>query len=92
MKEAVSSRLSTTAQHYKRTFDKNVRLEPKFKIREYSFVERPQFASIASDAGDEMANRQFNMLIRLAPASAEYSAFNRIQYLSKKTVHRILSL
>lgn len=61
---AVSSRLSRTQRRFKHDFDKNVRREPTFKIEDYVFIDRSQFATGASDSADEMANRRYIKLLR----------------------------
>lgn len=64
----------TDPRGYKRNFDKNVQRELRCKVGDYEFVDSPLYASIVSDAPDEMPNPRYNKLLPEGLDRTEHSA------------------
>lgn len=63
IKAAVSSRLSPTEDLYEGNFDKNVQRGLTFKVGNYVFIYRAQFAVLTSDPAYDMASRWSKKLL-----------------------------
>lgn len=62
MKAAISSHVSRAQPAYKHSFCNNVRQESILRKRGHKFVNGPKVPNSASDAANEMTNRQYDWL------------------------------
>lgn len=77
MISASSRQLSTIQWHCNRDFDKNVLLEPTFKVGHYVFVDSSQLAAWASGTVNVIANRRYSQLLRRVSGPYEVLSVQR---------------